>query len=55
MVVGIGKKILRYCLNIDITFFHYVKNIGYRLKNVLKGFIYLLDYFQIYSDIKLIY
>jgi hypothetical protein len=32
-----------------------LKNIGYSLKNLQKGFLYLLDYFQIYSNIKLIY
>ncbi len=39
-------------------FLHYVtvlKNIGYGLKNVLKGILYLLNYFQILLDVKLTY
>jgi hypothetical protein len=32
-----------------------LKNSGYGLKNVLKGILYLLDYFQILLDAKLTY
>jgi hypothetical protein len=39
-------------------FLHYftmLKNIGYKLKNMLKGILYLLNYFQTYLNARLIY
>jgi hypothetical protein len=48
-------KCLEVVLNNAFTLFHCVKSIGYKLKNVLKGILYLLDYFQILLDAKLTY
>jgi len=38
-----------------LHYFIVLKNIGYKLKNVLKYILYLLDYFQILLDAKLTY
>jgi hypothetical protein len=38
-----------------LHYFTMLQNIGYGFLNVLKGTLYLLDYFQTYLDARLIY